>query len=145
MRDTIEREITINAAIETVWRVVTQPEHITKWFGAKTEMDLQAGGEGTFTWDFGQAPFKIVKVEQPHHFAYRWVAPDNKKANEANAILVEFNLSEEGEHTKLQIVEGGWNELDWANEDKTVYADGHEQGWTDFLSKIQAYAEGLPQ
>ena len=143
MRDSIEREITIKAAIETVWRVVTQPEHIAKWFGAETQLELRPGGEGTFTWEFGKAPLWVVKVEEPYHFAYRWLSPDNKEADADNSILVEFNLSKEGEHTKLQIVESGWNELSWSEKEKTAYAEDHAQGWSGFVSKIQAYAESL--
>ena len=31
--DRIEREITIAAPIERVWAVITEPEHVGKWFG----------------------------------------------------------------------------------------------------------------
>jgi uncharacterized protein YndB with AHSA1/START domain len=41
--DRIEREIAIAAPIERVWELVTEPEHVGRWFGdAGAEIDLRA-------------------------------------------------------------------------------------------------------
>ena len=37
MTDKIEREISIQAPIATVWEVITKPEYISQWFGSLTE------------------------------------------------------------------------------------------------------------
>ena len=40
----IEREILIEAPVDVVWDVVTQPEHISRWFSDSVELDLRPGG-----------------------------------------------------------------------------------------------------
>lgn len=49
--DRIEREIDIDAPIDVVWTVITEPEHITGWFTDSVELDVRPGGEGRFGWD----------------------------------------------------------------------------------------------
>ncbi|MEO9181332.1 MAG: SRPBCC domain-containing protein, partial [Acidimicrobiales bacterium] len=43
---TIEREIRIEAPIEVVWNVITNPIEIVKWFADEAEIDLRPGGIG---------------------------------------------------------------------------------------------------
>src|SRR5688572_2606278 len=49
--DRIEREISIDAPVDRVWDVITQAEHIGRWFGdAGAQIDLRPGGRFTCTW-----------------------------------------------------------------------------------------------
>ena len=41
---TVRRTITIAAPIEKVWAAVTEPEHISRWFGQTTVLDELAVG-----------------------------------------------------------------------------------------------------
>ena len=77
MTEKIEREISIQAPIATVWDVITKPEYISQWFGSQVEIDVRPGGKGRLIWgeDF-EAPLEIVEVEKPHLFSFLWVAPD---------------------------------------------------------------------
>ena len=44
-QDSIEREVTIEAPVERVWSVITEAEHVGRWFGdAGAEVDLRPGG-----------------------------------------------------------------------------------------------------
>src|SRR3954469_22432518 len=47
----IEREILIDAPVDVVWAVVTEPEHISGWFSDSVELDLRPGGEAVLVWD----------------------------------------------------------------------------------------------
>ena len=49
LSDRIEREIRIDAPIDVVWSVVTEPAQITKWFSDSAELELAPGAEGTLT------------------------------------------------------------------------------------------------
>ena len=72
--DRIEREIVIDAPVEIVWAVVTEPEQISGWFSDSVELDLRKGGEATFVWDeHGTVRGRVERVEPPHLFAFRWV------------------------------------------------------------------------
>ena len=75
--DRIEREIVIAAPIDRVWQVVTAPEHVGVWFGQgqPAKIDLRPGG--TMVLDHGEHgvfPTRIVTVEEPHRFSYRWAS-----------------------------------------------------------------------
>ena len=40
----IERQITIDARIETVWRTITEPDQIPLWFADVADLDARPGG-----------------------------------------------------------------------------------------------------
>jgi hypothetical protein len=48
-QDRIEQETVIAASVERVWAVLTEPEHVGRWFGQgkPTQVDLRPGGDGT--------------------------------------------------------------------------------------------------
>jgi len=48
--DRIEREIDIDAPIDVVWTVITEPEHINGWFTDSAELDVRPRGEGRLGW-----------------------------------------------------------------------------------------------
>ncbi len=55
---TVRRTIQIAAPIEKVWRAVTEPEHISKWFGQARFEGSGAGSGGTLTWP-GRDPIPV--------------------------------------------------------------------------------------
>jgi uncharacterized protein YndB with AHSA1/START domain len=72
----IEREILIDAPIDVVWSVVTEPEHVGGWFSDSAEIDLRPGGDAIFIWDeHGSAHGRVERVEPPHFVSYRWMRP----------------------------------------------------------------------
>ncbi len=113
--DRIEREIDIDAPIDVVWTVITQPEHITGWFTDSAELDLRPGGEG---WDY----------------------PDGDEPTETNAPLVEFSLEARGHSTRLRLVESGLEKIARSKEDKETYFAEHTSGWTRIAERLRDYA-----
>jgi uncharacterized protein YndB with AHSA1/START domain len=39
----IERDILIDAPVEVVWSIVTEPEHVGRWLSDSVEIDLRGG------------------------------------------------------------------------------------------------------
>lgn len=141
MNDKIEREVTINAPISTVWETITRPEHISKWFSDSAELELKPGGIGKIKWErFGEAPLEIVDVDEPHIFSFRWVSADEETRQNNGQTLVKFVLTEDGEGTRLLLTETGFAQLDITNEEKKSVYDKHSNGWISLLTSLQNYA-----
>ena len=137
----IEREVLIDAPVETVWAIVTEPEHVGGWFSDSAEIDLQPGGEATLTWEkHGTARARVEKIEPPHFFSFRWARPMGAEPAEGNSTLVEFSLSAEGESTRLRVVESGFASLDGSEDENAKYAEGNTEGWAHELGELQEYA-----
>jgi uncharacterized protein YndB with AHSA1/START domain len=143
----IEREILIDAPLEPVWAIVTEPEHVGTWFSNSAEIELRPGGKATLTWEeHGSTHARVEKVEPPHLFSFRWARPTGAEPHEGNSTLVEFNLSEEGDGTRLWVVESGFPALDGSEEEKTRYVDGNTEGWTLELAELRDYvAQRVPE
>src|SRR5690348_4344690 len=44
--DSVEREILIEASPEVVWRVITEPQQISRWFSDEAHLEGRAGTDG---------------------------------------------------------------------------------------------------
>ena len=133
--DAIEREIVIAAPPERVYEIITQPEHMGRWFGdAGAERD---GDVIKMRWaEHGEAELRVVKEQPPHAFAYRWDANDPGVGD----TLVEFTLTPEGDGTRLKVVESGWSELRGTPEHIRGLRDGNIRGWASELGDLEQYA-----
>lgn len=147
--DRIEREILIDAPIEVVWAVVTEPEHVGTWLGDSAAIELRPGGEMLMTWgEGGRVSGRIERVEPPHIVAFRWGHLSRGPASgaelrEGNSTLVEFRLTAEGGGTRLRVVESGFARLDGTPEENARYAEDHERGWERELGDLVNYIARL--
>jgi uncharacterized protein YndB with AHSA1/START domain len=138
---TIEQEILIEAPVEVVWRVLTEPEHLQGWFSDTAALDLRSGGAGRVTFDnrpkgsLVDVQVQVESVERPHRFAFRWDHHAGAEAGPANSLHVEFTLSSEGAATRLKLIESGFEES--GREGKL---ESHRQGWATLLPKLADYA-----
>jgi uncharacterized protein YndB with AHSA1/START domain len=149
--DSIERDVLIEAPVDVVWSVITEPAKITRWFSDLAELDLRPGGAGTLTWVEHDhvAPLVVEAIDAPHRFAFRWVHPEGETPREGNSTLVEFTVAAEGDgRTRLRVVESGLDALDWDPERKAEFRDDHDRGWQQNLGDLVAYlsarAEAVP-
>jgi uncharacterized protein YndB with AHSA1/START domain len=138
--DRIEREIVIDAPVDVVWAVVTEPEQISRWLSDSVELDLRPGGEARFVWaGRGTVEARVERVEPPHVFAFRWVPALSAELTDGNLLLVEFTLTPEGQGTRLTVVETGFAQLAGSEEDRREHFDGHRRGWELELGHLVAY------
>ena len=144
--DRIERETVISAPVERVWELITQAEHLGRWFGdAGAEIDLRPGGAMVLRWaDFGTNRGRVVAVEPPTRFSYRWAPfkdPGGEEPAEGNSTLVEFTLQPEGDATRLRVVESGFASLATSEEQRGKNVDGNTKGWEFETGELREYAE----
>lgn len=139
--DRISKEIVIDAPPDVVWAIVTEPRHVARWFSNEAEIDLRPGGAMRLTWHgHGTYRGRVESVEPPHAFAFRWVRREDHEPAEGTSTLVEITLSAEGLRTRLRVVETGFQQLTWGEEDKARYADENSQGWVHELNELRDYA-----
>ncbi|GCE11904.1 SRPBCC domain-containing protein [Tengunoibacter tsumagoiensis] len=142
--DKIEREISIQAPIATVWEVITKPEYISQWFGSQVEIDVRQGGKGRLVWGENvEASLEIVAVEKPYRFSFLWVAPDEETRATHQQTLVEFKLIENNDETKVCLTESGFEKLEITAEQKATLIVNHTSGWGEFLSNLQRCAQNI--
>lgn len=139
--DLVERDVLIEAPVEVVWRIVTEPEQMNAWFSDTARLDLRAGGDGVLSFgDEGGDPMdvniRVEAVEPPHRFAFRWIHPEGAEPRPGNSALVEFTLTAEGRHTRLRVVESGLAAMGWPQEQTAAYLDDHAKGWEHHFSRM---------
>jgi len=146
--DQIEREIVIEAPVERVWALLTEAEHVGRWFGdAGAEIDLRPGGAMVLRWaEHGTSHGRVVAVEPHSRFSYRWAPfedPGGEEPLEGNSTLVEFTLTREGDGTRLRVVESGFASLHASDEQRARNADANRRGWVAEIDELREYAQKI--
>jgi uncharacterized protein YndB with AHSA1/START domain len=144
--DQIERETVINAPVERVWELITEAEHLGRWFGdAGAEIDLRPGGAMVLRWaGHGLSRGRVVAVEPPRRFSYRWAPfkdPSGEEPVEGNSTLVEFTLQPVGGATRLRVVESGFASLATSEQQRAQNVDSNTEGWERETGELREYAE----
>ncbi len=135
----IEREIVIDAPVEVVWRTITEPDQITRWFADRVELDLKPGGHGFMGFGDQGGPLVVETVDPPTRFAFRWNHPAGEEPAPDNSMLVEFTLVPDGtERTRLKVAESGLELNSWPDGEKDRYAEEHRGGWATFMDRLAA-------
>ena len=142
----IERETLIAAPVERVWSLLTEAEHVGAWFcDAGAEIDLKPGGEMVMRWaEHGVGRARIVDLDPPRRFSYRWAAIREhwgEEPDDGNSTLVEFTLEREGDGTRLRVVESGFDKLDGTDEQRREAFEGNTEGWEVQLGNVSRYSE----
>ena len=134
----IERDVEIEAPLEVVWRTITQPDQISRWFADHVELELKPGGNGYLAFGENKGTAIVVEtVEEPSRFAFWWNRPQDDDPTPENSVLVEFTLTATGEErTNLRVVETGMDRLGWSDDDKNSYADDHRGGWNQCFTRL---------
>jgi uncharacterized protein YndB with AHSA1/START domain len=136
---TLELEREVSAPREAVWRALSEPNELSKWWGPNgfttpgVELDLRVGGGYRFTMQPPKAePFHLsgefTEVEPPSRLAYTFVwDPPNPNDQKTLATI---SLQEAGDSTALTLVQGSF-----ATEERLAL---HRDGWTESLEKLAA-------
>ena len=145
---TITKDILINAPAEIVYRVITRPDQIVRWFADAADLDPVPGGRGSLTFaDRATSQPMTVKLtvtaaEPPNRLAFHWGYPEGGQPAEGNSTLVEFALTAEGGSTRLRLTESGITALRRPDQDKAAYYEALDKGWDTHLASLQDYAAG---
>lgn len=128
-------EIEVSAPPELVWKALTRPEYIARWFppisGGSGE---KVGDQLLISWgDAMQWTTNVTAVEQGKHI--RWLDdPSNP------AIAVDWYLETRGGKTVVRLVNSGFSaSSDWDDQFTAITT-----GWTYFLFNLREVLERHP-
>lgn len=140
----VRRTIRIDAPVEKVWRAVTEPEHISRWFGRTVLTGAGVGATGTMTFEgYGAVPIRVEAIEEPRLVAYRWGNDDAlgelaDHVDDASSTVFTFTLEAVAGGTQLTVVETGFERTS----DPVANLESHRTGWDSELDKLVALLEG---
>ncbi|MGP3978871.1 SRPBCC domain-containing protein [Streptomyces sp. 8N114] len=141
--DRIERETLIAAPLARVWSLVTRPGF---WLGDQASLRDTAAEEGESMVvthaEHGEFPVRVEKVEPRTYVAYRWTSAfPGEELRENNSTLVEFTLTQEGDQTRLRVVESGFATLAGSEELRSQNLKDHAAGWPQCFDALKTRAE----
>jgi uncharacterized protein YndB with AHSA1/START domain len=141
---TIEREIFVEASPETVFDVVSSPDHLKEWWPDDAAYDPTPGGTGEIAFGDPEAggavvAFTVVDADPPRSFSFRWTHPAGETAREGNSLLVTFALTPRGAGTLLRMTESGFREMGWEVAVLEEQYREHETGWDFYLPRLAPY------
>lgn len=166
--DKIGKQIVLQASISRVWQAIADSRQFGMWFGISLDGSFVPGQTivGNFNQTFneeaimnhqkrlGLQPSKIrvpgknftfctvEKMEPEKYFSFRWIPygidADSDPENEPKT-LVEFDLEQTPEGTRLRITESGFNKVPAHRRERAFRMN--DGGWTAQAANIKAYVE----
>ena len=141
-----ESIIDIKATPEEVFRAITDPEQIVKWFAPYARVDPRVGGEYDVSWDPEMQGGGVISAwNPPKHFAqyYERSVAYNCEGKPVDTgatqkIAMDYHIEAIGDGmTRLRLVQSGFGpEAAWDDEYEAT-----KTGWADFLKKLKEILE----
>jgi uncharacterized protein YndB with AHSA1/START domain len=143
--DRIEKVVVLQAPRARVWRALANAEEFGTWFGVKLEGAFVAGArvKGKFTYpgyEHVTMDVTVERVDPERLLSFRWhpnATDPNTDYSSEPTTLVEFQLDEIAEGTRLRVVESGFDQLPLARRAEAYR--GNEGGWEEQLKNVARY------
>jgi len=143
--DRIEKEIVLRAPRSRVWRALANAEEFGAWFGMKLEGTFAPGARAH---GYIALPrhgnvrieIAIVRMDPETRMSYRWhpyAVESNVDYSSEPTTLVEFQLEEVAEGTRLTVVESGFDGIPAARRAEALRMN--DAGWAGQLENIARY------
>ncbi len=145
--DRIEKEILIRAPRSKVWRALTDSKEFGKWFRAEMRDPFTPGGraQGQITYpgyEHLTLEVQVERMEPERLFSWRWhpfaVDPAHDYSQEPTT-LVEFELEEVPEGTRLKVTESGFDQIPLARRAEAFRSNSG--GWAEQVENIARHVQ----
>jgi uncharacterized protein YndB with AHSA1/START domain len=137
MAPQVEQEILIEAPVDAVWRVVTEPAYIRQWFAETVDLVPEPGYAGELAFEHLTIQVRVQSVQPERLLSYRWLHQADATPVEGNSVLVELTLRPNRAGTLLRVVETGLDEMHWTGDVLSTYVAEHNEGWIIFLGRLR--------
>lgn len=132
----VKKTLRLSASPERVWRALTEPAELSRWFPDSTDLEPRAGSTGTFDWsEHGKYAVRVEAMEPPRRLVWQWARDPDVGVGETPLTTVEWTLeAREDGGTTLHLVESGFTH--------PKYRDQNDAGWDQELGELVEYLEG---
>ena len=154
--DRIEKKVDLQAPLSRVWRAISDAKEFGRWFGVRFDGRFIAGrhlegrivptsvdprvAESQKPYEGRRFDITVERIEPMRRFSFRWhpyaVDPEVDYSAEPTT-LVEFELEEVPEGTRLTVTESGFDGIPL--ERRATAFEMNEQGWEAQLGLIEKY------
>lgn len=142
MQDRIERQITINAPLDDVWDLVTEPGW---WVPTNTDTPAdRTPGSVTVreSEKWGRFPVQVVSLDPRTYAAFRWASTfAGEDLRPGNTTLVEFRVQPVGSAVSVTVVESGFAALEATDDVRSAGLASNTDGWAQELDSLKERAE----
>ena len=133
---TLEVQQSISADPGTVWKALTDPEELKRWFPLDARVEPGGGGRVWLSWGpgaEGEAPIHIW--DEPRRFG--WTEEYPGEGSTPVRMMVDFHVEGKRGRTVVRLVQSGFG----ASADWDEMYDALKDGWTYFLFNLKHYLE----
>ena len=158
--DRIEKEVTLRAPLDRVWRAISNADEFGRWFGVRFDGPFVAGQSVTGVITPTEVDDEVAAAQEPHagkasvwhivavepqqRLAFRWhpyaVEPGADYDDEPTT-LVEFTLTETADGVLLQIVESGFDKI--PADRRAAAFEANSGGWEAQTKLVRKYLDEL--
>jgi len=146
--DAIVTEIQIAAPPDRVFKALTDPKALMRWFNSPEcpvkswEMDARPGARYRYSTEQGtivvnnvselECHGEILEIDPPRLLVYTWIA--NWQDDKSRRTIVRWELTPEATGTRVKVTHSGLAEEDIARKD-------YSGGWPGVLENLKTFAE----
>jgi len=130
----VERELVIAASPETVWDLLVDPAKASTWMGMQSWSEPTPGGVYRVEVIPGKiASGEYVELDPPNRLVFTW-GWEGESAVPPGSSTIEFELSADGDGTRLRFVHSGLPSAESAG--------SHSHGWDHYFARLELAARG---
>jgi uncharacterized protein YndB with AHSA1/START domain len=132
----IRQQFYIRAPPKKVFRAISDPDEITKWFLKDAQISTRKGGRYTFEWNGGyQHSGRVLEFARGRSLTLTWPQFDGKEV--IGDTKVRFTVEPKGKGALLKILHSGYQKQEkWVE----PYAGTHA-GWSYFVMNLKSVLE----
>src|SRR5215472_8941666 len=142
MDDRIEQDIMINAPLNRVWELVSEPG----WWvpsAVVAPVDHTPGHQVVReTEKLGRFPVEVVRVDPKIYAAFRWAShAPGAELTAGNTTLVEFRLQPVGNAVRVSVLESGFAAVEAPESVREQTWKDNTGGWQEEMAGLKERAE----
>ena len=130
MRDFVEKALDLRSPPQRVWKALTDPAELGRWFPDRTDLEPRAGAIGWFDWtEHGKYAVRVEEVDPPRRLVWTWARKPGIAIDQAQRTTVEWTLEARPDGgTTLRVRETGFTSAE--------QRDGNDEGWDTELAEL---------